>query len=392
MSQLYWGLRDLLLTLPDPQTLHKAISQAIKCANHLFQRRQDQSPRHQVYHYNATMTTRNLGPHLEAEDMQIDAGHIRTLILEEKTVVWKKMIMFVLRRRRPQGCKLLQENRTVALLRLEARWSQKTTMPSHNRNRGAGQSNVTTTIGFLFFYPIYPLFYNFFVFRSSIQKTLVLLDLGASTCFLDEEFAKQYKIRLVQKSKPIHVEVIVGRPLLSSSVTHKSEPIKVTFKDYSSYVVFNIINIPSKHVIIGLSWLVDHNPSMDRRLRRIIFRIKAKLVRRPQIKKSLFIGARTFIRSFKEGTTFVIYATPTRGETIPTASIQEQYKDFQDVFQRKNADMLPEYRPYDCAIDLKDEAQPPFGPISNLSQTELAELRKYIDKNVAKISFVTKSC
>ena len=216
------------------------------------------------------------------------------------------------------------------------------------------------------------------------QKTLALLDSGASTCFLDEKFAKQHKIRLVQKSKPIHVEVIDGRPLLSGSVTHESEPIEVTFKDHSSYVVFNIIRTPSNPVILGLSWLIDHNPSIDWRLRRITFPVKTKPVRRPQIKKPLFIGARAFIRSSKEGTPFVIYATPTRGETISTASIPEQYKDFQDVFQKKNADMLPEHRPYDCAIDLEDGAQPPFGPIYNLSQTELAELRKYIDENLAK--------
>ena len=46
--------------------------------------------------------------------------------------------------------------------------------------------------------------------------------------------------------------------------------------------------------------------------------------------------------------------------------------------------MLSEHRPYDCAIDLQEGAQPPFGSIYNLSQTELAELRKYIDKNLTK--------
>ena len=54
-------------------------------------------------------------------------------------------------------------------------------------------------------------------------KTLALLDSGASTCFLDKEFAKRHKIPLVPKSKPVHVEVLDGRPLLSGSVTHESE-------------------------------------------------------------------------------------------------------------------------------------------------------------------------
>ena len=53
-------------------------------------------------------------------------------------------------------------------------------------------------------------------------KTLALLDSGALACFLDEEFAKCHNIPLVQKAKPIHIEVISGRPLLSGSVTHES--------------------------------------------------------------------------------------------------------------------------------------------------------------------------
>jgi hypothetical protein len=41
---------------------------------------------------------------------------------------------------------------------------------------------------------------------------------------------------------------------------------------------------------------------------------------------------------------------------------------------------------YDCAIELHDGVQPPFGPIYNLSQTELAVLREYIAKNFIRHS------
>jgi hypothetical protein len=32
--------------------------------------------------------------------------------------------------------------------------------------------------------------------------------------------------------------------------------------------------------------------------------------------------------------------------------IPMQYHDFKDVFEKKNADILPKYRPYDCTIEL----------------------------------------
>ena len=224
-------------------------------------------------------------------------------------------------------------------------------------------------------------------FGPQKTKTLALLDSGASACFLDEEFARRHKVPLVLKPKPVHVEVIDGRPLLSGSVTHESKPMEVAFENHSSFVIFNIIRTPSNPVVLGLSWLEKHNPTINWKSRRMTFPLdhpESKPIRRPKTKKSLFLGARAFVRSSKEDTPFVIYATPTSEEKTSTTGIPEQYKDFEDVFQKKNADMLPEHRPYDCAIDLLEGAQPPFGPIYNLSQTELAELRKYIDENLAK--------
>ena len=106
----------------------------------------------------------------------------------------------------------------------------KTTMLSHSRNHTSGLFNVITTIEFLFLCPTYLLFHNFSVSRSSKTKILSLLDSGTSICFLDEKYAKRHKIRLVQKAKCIHVDVIDKRSLLSGSVTHEFEPIEVTFK------------------------------------------------------------------------------------------------------------------------------------------------------------------
>jgi hypothetical protein len=45
---------------------------------------------------------------------------------------------------------------------------------------------------------------------------------------------------------------------------------------------------------------------------------------------------------------------------------------------------LPEHHPYNCTIELQDGAQPPFGPIYNLSQPGLTKLREYIDENLSK--------
>ncbi len=47
---------------------------------------------------------------------------------------------------------------------------------------------------------------------------------------------------------------------------------------------------------------------------------------------------------------------------------------------KKNADTLFEHQPYNYTI--VEGAQPPFGPIYNLSQDELVALREYLDESL----------
>ena len=65
-------------------------------------------------------------------------------------------------------------------------------------------------------------------------------------------------------------------------------------------------------------------------------------------------------------------------------SLPSKYKDFGDVFEKKNDDYLLEHRPYDCPIDLQEGASPPFGPIYGLSERELQALRTYLEENLEK--------
>ena len=62
----------------------------------------------------------------------------------------------------------------------------------------------------------------------------------------------------------------------------------------------------------------------------------------------------------------------------------EQYKDFIDVFSKKNANTLPQHRPYDLPIPVTENFKPTWGPIYNLNEEEMKLLKEYIDKNLAK--------
>ena len=64
--------------------------------------------------------------------------------------------------------------------------------------------------------------------------------------------------------------------------------------------------------------------------------------------------------------------------------IPKKYEEYVDVFDKVKASVLPKHHPYDCPLDLQPGQEPPWGPIYNLSPTELEVLRAYIEENLAQ--------
>ena len=80
---------------------------------------------------------------------------------------------------------------------------------------------------------------------------------------------------------------------------------------------------------------------------------------------------------------FTFLVTPTSSSQELGVQLLKKYIEFSDVFDKVKANRLPEHRPYDCPIDLQPGKEPSWGPIYNLSPTELEVLRECIDENLA---------
>lgn len=87
ISAFRWGLRDdvkdLLLNLTDPTTLSEAITQAVRCDNRLFERRQERRSLSGPYRVDTATPTRQIHASMP-EPMQIDASKVLKLSQEEK--------------------------------------------------------------------------------------------------------------------------------------------------------------------------------------------------------------------------------------------------------------------------------------------------------------------
>ena len=432
IDQFCFGLRgdvkDLLLTMDDPLSLNDAISKAVRCDNRLFERRQERrqesSPVHTTQRRppprNPTPTVESLPP---TEPMQIDASRFQRLDNNEKK-----------RRREKNLCLYCGDPGHFAKScpkKATPRHRVNATMVNEPPTANAGEKDHSATIGKIHLcHPSQPpvvapqesvdpfeISVTLVIPDQSPLVTSALIDSGAFACFMDLEFVREKKVLELRKANPTPVEVIDGRRIMSDSVAYETALVRFQVREHEEQMSFNIIPSPHHPVILGLPWLEAHNPNIDWQRHTLTFPCPIKHQAHPISKHSTpslvpasspaprqnpvpsqnpassrkpikiaFIDASAFKRASKDNQVFVVQAIPASTEPSPSPpqALPVKYHDFVDVFSKKNADILPQHRPYDCPIDLEPGTQPPWGPIYSLSESELKALREYLDEHLAK--------
>ncbi|CAG8822521.1 25852_t:CDS:2, partial [Racocetra persica] len=322
-------VKDLLLTMEDPTSLNDAIAKAVRCDNRLFERRRERQGHSldrgdSVSNYSRSSLT--------PEPMQIDSTRARTLSEEEKQRRWANNF-----------CLYCGE-------------------PGHIAKK-LGKRGAPTAVR---------------VFIQLSNKSMLpvnaLIDSGASACFLDYTLAHKYNLPINTKRTPLSVEVIDGREISSGAVIHETGPLLLCYQNHYEEIIFNLIQTPHYQVILGLPWLIHHNPNINWREHTLKFpdadcnlHLQYPLTKQPTTHIST--SERVFLAQ-------AFHVASVRGDSVTaTLTLPTKYNDFSDVFDEKEANRLPEHRPYDCAIDLVPGKQPPWGPIYGLSELELETLK-----------------
>ena len=82
----------------------------------------------------------------------------------------------------------------------------------------------------------------------------------------------------------------------------------------------------------------------------------------------------------------IVCAAAARSESKsgPHPELPRELLDYEDVFLSEAASVLPALKQGDHAIEVEAGKEPPYGPLYNLSQTELSELRRYLEDALQK--------
>ena len=133
-------------------------------------------------------------------------------------------------------------------------------------------------------------------------------------------------------------------------------------------------------LLLGMPWIQAMNPDVNWSNSTWRWRVTEDriTIEEPQ----------AFVASVEESETLyamvvcaVVAGAPDRP---PEIKIPGQLKEYEDVFSTEGAGKLPSHGTQDHAIDLVEGKEPPYGPLYNLSATELKVLRTYLDDALAK--------
>ena len=202
----------------------------------------------------------------------------------------------------------------------------------------------------------------------------VLLDSGASDCFISPEFIDHNHIISSPLLIPISLRLFNGS--LQSKLIIDDVELTLSSADRVLRVSTCFLVSPldaACDAVLGHNWLTETNPKINWATRSVVW---------------------TPIPDYKTALLHAILTSDTLDDPLlipddedemhpdPLKFIPSHYHDFADVFSKMSALQLPPSRPFDHAIELEDGATPGYSPIYSVSEPERNALKEFINDHL----------
>uniref|UniRef100_A0A3B1KLG0 ribonuclease H n=1 Tax=Astyanax mexicanus TaxID=7994 RepID=A0A3B1KLG0_ASTMX len=198
-------------------------------------------------------------------------------------------------------------------------------------------------------------------YLNQIFSFAALVDSGAAGNFIEEAVAEKLKIPAIKLDTPLRIQAINYQPIGEGTVTHITEPVTITIGSvHSEQISFHVLRVSSHPIVLGLPWLLKHNPKISWEDRDIV---------------------QWSSNCFENCIKLTLASTSIESPLEPSLTdIPDVYSDLLDVFSKIRASELPPHRPWDCSIELEEGKIPPRARIYPLSVKETQAMEDYIQE------------
>lgn len=221
-----------------------------------------------------------------------------------------------------------------------------------------------------------------------------LLDNGSELNLISQRCIKELNLPSSPETSYLGLKTINGQPMQAYGVHYLTIEV-VDALGHTRYFQegFMATDTGSEDMVLGMPFLQCANPDINHSQGTFTWRVYDAKAALETVQRVEVVEPEIWAGDVLKGAdAFLMHVKSVADEPLtPKLEIPPEYTDFKDVFSDTNAYILPEHGTHDHAIDLIDEKkQPPYGPIYNLSESELAVLRAYIDLHL-KTGFIRPS-
>jgi hypothetical protein len=242
-------------------------------------------------------------------------------------------------------------------------------------------------------------------------QTSCMIDCGATSQFIDFSFCRSQGLKLRKKRVPEELKVVDGSLAAAGPLCYEVT-LQLLIDQHLETLVFQVTKLGSYPIILGKSWLRHHNPQIDWAKNLVTFcsgycqahclpirkvePTKATPPRPVNHKIALVSASGFYTAARQKGSQFFVASVRTVNKLLddpvdPEVELENlkklipsEFHEFLPLFTKKEADKLPPHRYVDHAIELLPDTKPSFGPLYSMSESELKELRGWLEENLSK--------
>jgi hypothetical protein len=218
--------------------------------------------------------------------------------------------------------------------------------------------------------------------KKKHRTVRVLLDTGSTAALLDKDFVLKHKIPTIKRDTPLQIrnfsnEVVPGAGELFTV------PFMLQHKKHFAAESFEVAPLDSDcDIILPYWWMAKHQPcNMWAERGNISFTTPRCTEECTKAQASAFpLRIDKRILTHPEASIIGHISTATTKDEVSEAleQVPEIFRKWINIMSKEAADRLPEHKPYDHAIDIKEGETPPWGPVYALNEVELQTLREWL--------------
>jgi len=216
-----------------------------------------------------------------------------------------------------------------------------------------------------------------------------LLDSGTTGMFMDRQTAPRHGFKLQKLERPIAIRNVNGTNNSGGAITHQVE-CNVFFKGHVERMRMDVCDLGKMKVILGIPWLVAHNPEINWETGEVKMTRCLPLCGRRTQKKEKIKRVAT-----EEEEKIVCWVINDKEDWGREKEIEEDHRKIEEmilkrflkwkrVFGKVESERMPTRKIWDHVIDLKETFKPRKGKIYPLSKNEREEVQNFVEDQLRK--------